>query len=166
MKAIEAEGMKYVYFTKAEGLPPNAILAQSNVKADVLRAEWDNLLVNHLDSIRLVLISSSITPSIKSLYFLQWNDSSDLEALDRKVENDTCSDADFENAVVTNLIHLICVKKRDWEGEGLVLHTADAYLNAPGLEEKKLKLRRAQGEPLVCPICGSNVHQFVVKIFD
>jgi hypothetical protein len=164
MKELNAEGMKYTYFTKSEGLPTKA-LVEADINLDVLSLTWENLINHNLDTIRLVLIQSAILPPRKGAYFLQWNDGKDLEGLDKKIEGNAYSDEDFANAVITTLIELHCVRNGDWRGYGLVLRVSDAYLSNPKLEDVKLQSRRAVGEPLTCPVCGSNLHQFVVKLF-
>ena len=77
MKEIEAEGMKYIYFTKSEGLP-DQVLKEPSVDESGMRLVWNEILAHNLADIRLVLINSAISPDQKSLYYLHWNDSTDL----------------------------------------------------------------------------------------
>jgi hypothetical protein len=166
MKEIQAEGMRYIYFTRDDGLTTE-ILQQESIDGPSLRKIWDEVLANSLDDIRMVLIPSSMLPNMLYLYFLHWSDKKDLDLLDQKVNDGTYTDDDFRNSVVTNFIRLKCVRNADWEGDALVLRTSDAYLHVRGLEEKKIDiLWHTNGALMVCPNCGSNLHQFVVKIFE
>jgi hypothetical protein len=165
MKQIEAEGMKYTYFAKHEGLP-EFLGEEHNVNKVGLQEMWDRFLSKHLNEIRLVLVPPFPSRTTRLLYFLQWNNGQDLDALDTKVMNDTYTDEDFSNAVLTRLIKIICVRNRDWTGYGLVMHSADIYIGHGDLEFRKWDLRRAVGEPFRCPVCNLDMHIFVVKIFE
>jgi hypothetical protein len=116
-----------------------------------------------MSDIRVVL-SKLLQSDVLYLYFLHWDDESDLGKLDEKVVSGTFTDKDFENAVKTQLTETRCFNC-NWEGYTLVMPPAEPYIGAPGLEQKKLALRTARQGFKTCPNCGASLRQDVVKIF-
>lgn len=163
MKEIIAEQMKYLYFTRKEGLP-SEVLKQDSVNSTSLQQTWEDTLSNQVHTFRLVLIPSSITKTGLYLYFLYWLTDKDLEELDRKVESNSFNDEDFRTSVATTFGKIKCSNCR-WEGDTFVMHLSDAYLAVSQVQEAKLKLM-SDDDIKKCPNCGSSLRQLVVKIFS
>lgn len=163
MKEIQAEGTTYFYLTKKEGLPSSGTLdvAPMSIPNQMI---WDAVLKTSMDDMRVIL-SSVLHPIPLYLYFLHWDDKSNLDVLDEKVLNGTFSDTDFVNSVKTQLTTTKCFKC-GWQGHTLVMPPAEPYIGAPGLESKKVALRYERKGFKTCPNCGASLTQDVVKIFS
>lgn len=156
MKWVEAEGTRYLYFTRADG-----VLALTEVGLNIALAppSMETLLAASAD-IRLVLVSSFLEPTKGLVYYLHWDNGQDLDELDRKVERDTYTDADFAHVAKTEYQLMTC-KKCGQVWRTFVLPLGDPYLDAPGLYERKI---REHAIIRTCPNCGEPFRQLVVKI--
>lgn len=158
MKEIQAEGTRYIYFTRTDGIPAATVMGL-DVKG------IDPFMRQHLaesEDVRLVLIPSPLWPDAAYVYYLHWDDGRDLVALDHKVEEGTYTDEDFRHAAKTLYQKTVCDDcHEDWDT--LVMPTGDPYLGAPGLEDVKIREHAVISR---CPNCGAFFRQLVVKIFE
>ena len=160
MKEIIAEGVKFIYFTKAD-IP--------------LKGDLDNLRVEELPDpalqeklleyphLRLILLVGFwFDPPFGIVRFLQWDNGQDLLLLDEKVENNEYGDEDFAHSVAAYHGYIHCFNcKRTWST--LIMDTTDAYLGSPpGLVDKKMSQRPGK----ICPNCGDSLRTYVIEIFE
>ncbi len=164
MKQIQAEGTSYIYYARQDDLPEAPVFGLETIRKIPERTLWNELLLPAMDDFRLALISFHQPDTEAWVYYLHWNDGSQLDLLDKKVEDDSYTDEDFKHAVKTELQTTMCFAC-GWSGRTLVMPTGDPYLGAPGLDDVKLKLRVATMGFKRCPTCGANLRQGVVKIF-
>ncbi len=148
------EKTKYIYLSKDEIVPERfEIFIVKN------KSNFTDEILKHKQDIRPVLIKSILSDSF-SVYYLFWNDGTNLDELDVAVENDTFEDYQFENAVKTNHQKTTCFECFSiWNT--LVIPPGDPYLGNPGLDRKKYLLSTI----LPCPNCRASLRQSVVKIF-
>ncbi len=158
MREIEAEHTKFIYFTRADGLPGTRVMGLHVRGLDPFMQRR----VQNSSDFRLVLMRNVFSPDAADVYYLHWNDGQNLNALDIKVEQGTFSDSDFELSVKTVYQRTQCPKCHLW-WDTLVIPPGDPYLGAPGLLEKKVAMR--SGSYNTCPNCGASLRQLVVKIF-
>jgi hypothetical protein len=168
VKEITAERTKYVYFTSVDGVPQSTTVsyeAENQLKTIELRDYIDSLttMEKYLGSspdVRLVLIHSPFHPNTADVHYLYWNDGTDLDALDRRVEEDTFADTDFRNSIKTHFNRTWCsVCRYIWDT--LVFDSVDPYAGAPGLLQEKM----TGFDYLKCPNCGAPFRIWVVKVF-
>lgn len=156
MKEIEAEHTEYTYFGRTDEIPnvlANGLKVRNidSFMLDVLRSSQDT---------RLVVIKNFFEPKIGDIYYLYWDDRSNLDELDSKVENNRYADQDFTNSVKTVFQWTECLDCRQrWPT--LVIPPGDPYRGAPGLLEQKIK--RAKFKQ--CPNCNAALRQMVVKLW-
>jgi hypothetical protein len=155
MKEIQAEGIKFIYLRKGDTLPDKAVVSE----APFVYANWDELLSNNFHDMRLILFTYPFRPHVQYVRFLHWNDGSDLDELDEKVEQRMYSDADFENSVITGFGRTFCLKC-DWIKYTLVMWTAEYYFGE--MERRKIREHLWKTH---CPNCGAVLSQLVAKIF-
>jgi hypothetical protein len=164
MKEIETDNTKFVYFPKTGDLPEATVLDMQVLGLPFLHSVWDEIVLNDFTDMRLILMKYSFQPDVWRIHFLNWDDGSNLEILDEKVAQDTFTDKDFKNAVITTFGRTKCFKC-NWEGHTLVFFTSEAYIGVPELEQQKMKERKSRNGFKVCPSCGSKLRQMVIKIF-
>lgn len=156
MKEIEAEHTKYTYFGRTDKVP--------NVLANGLRVRnHDSWMLDILplsQDTRLVVIKNFFETNIADVYYLYWDDGSDLDALDAKVENNRYTDQDFVGSVKTVFQWTECLNCRQ-KWLTLVIPPGDPYQGAPGLLEKKIKKAKFKQ----CPNCNAPLRQMVVKLW-
>ncbi len=160
MKSVKAEGISFIYFTKDE-VRQDKILSENTVRgAELIRPLWDKISLDSLIDMRLILYEY-MRHENKYIRFLHWSDRTDLTLLDTKVEENTYTDDDFKNSLITvfgKTFHRVC----NWEGYTLVLHRSDVYAGRGELELMKIRDHKFYN----CPKCGGVLSQPVVKIFD
>jgi len=161
MKEAEAESAGYIYFAKADGVPGTIEMGLHVQGLDPFMREQ----LPDSSDIRLVLIRSFFRPDSADIYYLYWNDGSDLDILDRKVEQGTYTDDDFKNSVKTLYQQTVCANCHS-KWDTLIIPPGDPYLGAPGLLESKIKAKADSGAFKICPHCGARLRQMVVKIFQ
>lgn len=156
MKEVETEHTEYIYFGRTDEVPK--VLA-NGLKVRGIDAFMLNILPSSQDT-RLVVIKNFFEPQIGNVYYLYWDDHSNLDALDLKVENNRCTDQDFTNSVKTVFQWTECSNcHQRWPT--LVIPPGDPYRGAPGLLEQKIK--RAKFKQ--CPNCNASLRQMVVKLW-
>ncbi|HLO51545.1 MAG TPA: hypothetical protein VK211_24240 [Kamptonema sp.] len=115
--------------------------------------------------VRLILV---ITPwAIKRNFvnystfvnYLYWNNGQDLQELDSKVENNTWTNKDFYDSVITRYQKTMCFNC-DSAWDTLVIDDGNYFRNR-GLETIKFR----QSIIKSCPQCRASLRQSVVKIF-
>ncbi len=168
MKEITAENTKYTYFTRSDGVPQSNMVsyeAHGQLRTVKLQgyveslAPMEGLLASSSD-VRLVLIHSSFYPNIADVHYLYWNDGTDLDALDRRIEEGIFADTDFTNSIKTHYSRTWCsVCRYIWDT--LVFDPADPYAGALGLLQDKM----SRFNYLKCPNCGAPFRIWVVKVF-
>jgi len=155
MKEIIAERTSYIYLYQDDKIPESINKYKVRGKSDFMTDRFKDD-----QDIRVVLIQSFLKPDIIDVYYLFWNDGTDLKKLDEIVRNGTFTDAQFKNAVKTTYQRTTCFEcSTVWHT--LVIPPGDPYLGHPGLYDKKYALSTF----LDCPECKSSLRQMVVKIF-
>lgn len=154
MKKIEAEHTEYTYFRRTD---PKVLANGLKVK------NLDSFMIDVLPSsqdTRLVAIKNFFEPNTADFYYLYWDDGSDLDALDAKVENNRYTDHDFANSLKTVFQWTECLDCRQrWPT--LVIPPGDPYRGSPGLLEQKIKKAKFKQ----CPKCNAALRQMVVKLW-
>jgi hypothetical protein len=156
MKEIKAEDTKFIYFTKVDGYPKETEMGLSIQKRNPFMKEK---IERDYRDIRAIL-TRWIDPHSAFINYLYWNDNSDLDNLDLKVEQGIFSDSDFAHSVKTSYQLTRCPScASKWH---TLILDLDAYFDAPGLAQKKL----SEATIKLCPNCGAMLRQLVVKIWD
>jgi hypothetical protein len=157
MREIRPEGTPYFYFTATDQLPGTSY-------RDMQLSNFDPFMRTALPAAkdcRLVLVKSQFLAGRALVYFLHWDDGTDLLAVDRRVERNAFTDDDFRRSVKTEYQVTRCDScKRRWHT--LVIPPGDPYDDAPGLYEEKLRTHHLIER---CPACNTYFRQLVVKIF-
>jgi hypothetical protein len=158
MKRILPQNVEYLYFNPEDDIAQASSLddCEPMWSSPFMRERW-----NRFPDVRLV---GAVLPwsKIMPMYWLYWDDGSDLCALDARVESGTYTDADFESSVKTQYSKTICDScKREWDT--LIMPPGDPYLGAEGLLEQKLQMWGPKFKK--CPACGASLRQMVVKFF-
>jgi len=161
MRVVKEEGAEFIYFRRVDDLP-GAFIEGLRVEApDPFMRERLPTSMNT----RLIWVKSFFRPDSADRYYLYWDDRSDLDALDIKVEEDLYTDDDFENSVKTLYQRTLCTNcYRTWDT--LIIPPGDPYLGAPGLLEAKINAIAARNGFKTCPHCDARLRQMVVKIFQ
>jgi hypothetical protein len=159
MREIEPEGTSYIYFSKTDDLPAERVMGMMvSPIGPFMRRQ---LQLRASTDFRLVLVRSPFRADDAWVYYLHWDDGTDLDAIDIAVKEGRYTDNDFRHAAKTEYQKTRCDGcHRAWDS--LVMPTGDPYLGAPGLDDIKLR------EHVViqrCPNCGTSFRQLVVKIF-
>jgi hypothetical protein len=159
MKYVCAEGTYYLYFTRSDGVPSATVMGLRIWHMDDYMV--DRLTTGHeMSDVRLGL-DRSLRPGLAITYYLHWDDGRDLNALDRRVEEDTYNDEDFKHSAKTHHARTLCFTCHlKWDT--LVMDGGDPYYGARHLLQEKITSHRI----LRCPNCGASLRQLVVKIFD
>lgn len=156
MKEIEAEGTRYIYFSRTYGIP-------EPVEMDLQVKEYNPFMTEQLAKaidFRLVLITL-LRPDEAYVHYLYWNDGQDLARLDVKIEQGTYCDDDFQDSVKTVYQKTTCFNcHKIW---ATLMMPSDPYLAAPGLLQAKLV--KVGSKIKTCPNCGASLRQLVMKIF-
>lgn len=170
LKEITAERATYIYFTEVDSLSQITTVG-FQVKG------FEPFMQEHAtkkEDFRLVLVKSPFEGEVGQvayIYYLQWDDGTDLTLLDRKVEEGTFTDADFADGVLTRYQRTRCFFcHKEWDT--LHMHL-DHYivLGSPKLPELgnirlfDLKYARRASKFRRCPNCGGSLRQMVVKLF-
>jgi hypothetical protein len=159
MYEIVAEGMPLLYFTKSDELPASV------VNGKVVRGLRDELRTFIHDAIqansdfRLVLIAGDLKPDNLDVYYLHWDDNSDLDSLDDRVIKGLHTDEDFANSITTIYQRTLCTNC-DWIGDTLVVPPVGSTTIMSRLHDVKAPKRKN----MRCPTCNTYLRQFVVKI--
>ena len=160
MNKVQAEGTAYIYFDRADEVPRATAMGLRVEGLDPFMVEQ---LPNSTD-VRLALVRSFFRPEAADVYYLYWDDGSDLDALDAKVERGAYTDDDFRNSVKTLYQRTVCANcQSQWDT--LIIPPGDPYPGAPRLLQEKIRVRAARGSFKACPRCGARLRQMVVKIF-
>jgi len=156
VKEIEAEGTRYIYFSRADGIP-------RPVEMDLQVKRYHPFMTAQLAKaidFRLVLITL-LRPDEAYVHYLYWSDGQDLDRLDVKIEQGAYCDDDFQDAVKTVYQKTTCLNcHRIWD---TLVMPSDPYLGAPGLLQAKLVKVGTKIKP--CPNCGASLRELVMKIF-
>jgi len=158
MKEIEVEHTHYIYLSGVDN-----ILETRKLELDIVGFEpsMSKQIMDNSD-IRMVIIKGFET-KVGYVYYLHWDDESDLRSLDDKVEKGVFTNIDFKYAIKTLYDIVKCINNHTWEV--LVVPSGDPYLGNPGLMEKKIADRGNRNGFKMCPLCKASLRQMVVKIF-
>ena len=121
---IQAEGLSYVYLTKDD-------IDLATVKASGLKVveypmiydNWGKIKADGFYDMRLVLFQYIFQLDANHLHFLHWDDGTNLDLLDGKINDSSYSDEDFHNSLITKFGRTKCFNC-DWEGYTLAFSTA------------------------------------------
>lgn len=155
MIPIQAEGTNFVYVPRVMNE-----LALSSPLVDYRR--FDKEIAKRIlqtNNIRLTFFQAFPKPRLLWPYYLTWNRSMDLDALDAKVEHGDVCDEDFEWSIKTHYQVTHCFTCGA-SFETLGIDAADSYPNAPLLLENKLRKMKLH----TCPTCGYSLRQHIIKI--
>src|SRR5688572_12977817 len=104
MKRIIAEGIEYHYFSAGEDIPSAAELGihSKHRDLDYQLAKAKRILPANISDLRLVILQGSTrTVNDQSfIYYLHWEDGTDLNMLDHKVESGSFTDDDFHRSLL------------------------------------------------------------------
>lgn len=166
-KQVTAENTTYVYFANGDALPSRPMFSFNDGggrRVVKLRGYSESLdampkfLATNSD-IRLVLVPGLLDSQTVDVEYLYWNDGTDLDALDTKVDCDSYTDDDFRNSIKTHYQKALCTSCGS-EWDTLVVDTGEPYAGAPGLLQQKLR-RQSVGP---CPNCNTDFRLSVVKV--
>ncbi len=115
-------------------------------------------LKNHFN-LRLIVVQSWLNHEVYYVLYLYFNLDRFPKNLDVKVQNNTFTDTDFEDSVITKFQETVCVYCK-WKGPTLCMEH-DSYVGNFELEVKKMR----KLEFKLCPNCGKSLRQSVVMIF-
>lgn len=157
MKAIVAEGARFVYFTQQD--PPWLETVLGLTVAFV--PSFMEFRLSSATDFRLMLQRGLAANYPAFVFYLHWDNGQDLIELDQKVQAETFNDSDFAHSIKTVYQQTICDGCRTaWPT--LVTPTGDPYDGAPGLAHRKI---REHTFIQLCPKCGKRFRQLVAKIF-
>src|SRR5262249_6448827 len=104
--------------------------------------------------IRLILVPRWLHPTAGDVYYLYWDDDSDLEQLDDKIRQDIFTDENFQNSVKTLYQQTICFNCHNiWKT--LVIPTGDPNHGGAKLEQAKISNKSTRNAFKRCPNCGA-----------
>jgi hypothetical protein len=163
---IVAEKLEFVYFAPNDLIPTSTL----NEKRVAASPQWfsrlEQLKMSEMKDTRLIAITYPLSREVYYIRFLHWDISIDLSKLDNRVTDNTYTDDDFVDSLITTFGKTKCFNCQ-WEGFTLAFLYIDAY-GALGLdfEVNKVRVRDQRDSFKNCPNCGQKFTQLVVKIFD
>jgi len=170
VKEIEAEGFKYIYCTRSDGIPLARVVGPQRQEAESLihGLELEGIepfmqrQLAQSSDIRLVYVQRFFQPHIADVFYLHWDDGNNLNTLDEKVERGNFTDIDFKNSLLTVYRRIECPNCHLW-WDALIVKPADSYWGDSKLFDAKIALRSSSFKS--CPNCGASFRRLVAKIF-
>jgi hypothetical protein len=164
MKLITAEGIQYRYFAAGEQIPSASELGIENqfLNLDSKLKKAKRILPANTSDLRLVIVQRPPRDFREDafVYYLHWDDGTDLGVLDQKVEIDTYSDADFERALLVEDSYTLCNRGCHYGWETLIIHP-EFYVGILPYDVARAKVWRRKS--LNCLNCNAPTTHFIAK---
>jgi len=162
MKQISPEGVDpYFYYGYGEAVPKHGDVVSGFQVYYGNRDPYMHDNLARLPNVRFVLIPTVLKKGTVYASYLHWETADETAEIDKVVDEDRYTDADFEKSVrAVYSCHICFGCQRRWHA--LIMDPGELYLPARGLSEKKLTSRK----PKQCPACGAPPRQFVVMIIE
>ncbi|MEC5031034.1 MAG: hypothetical protein SAL07_14145 [Oscillatoria sp. PMC 1051.18] len=155
MKLIQIEGFQVFYFYANE---PFIFPKPLNQNLRPLEPFMEKELKNRFN-LRLVITKSFFRSDIYYVDYLYFDPDQFPSSLDKKVQDDTFTDEDFQDSVFSKFQKTVCIYCK-WKGPTLCIEH-DCYVGNFELELKKMR----KFEFKLCPNCGKSLRQSVLMIF-
>lgn len=166
MRKIQLAEIPFVYLTLADGFPPTRI-ENMPVHNHITQNKWREAIEPNLSDIRAAIWIPQQDPiSIKlPMYFFHWDENIDLVDLDNRVTQNVHSVDDFDNVLLTTATVVTCLKNFDWAADVLIpeiLYPDNAMKQI--FETRFFERSHKERFITVCPECGEQLNQTIVKI--
>ncbi len=155
MRSITAEGFQFIYLARGEDVSGVKALGIDVPQVDPLMFER----VSSVQSVRPILVPHRPGSRLVDVNFLHWNDGTDLDEVDRKVEACDYTDKDFESSIMCTHQNTWCRNcNRRWN---TLIVPPDSYIGAGDLYQRKIAMREKAFKR--CPACNASLRQLVVE---
>jgi hypothetical protein len=167
MNRIEVAGIPFLYFAKADGIPPAEIEGVVRIMNPLRPVRWSELIVPNMNLIRptVWIPSQGGAHTEVPLNFFYWDQAKDLEDLDARVSQGTYTVDDFSGAILTYSTAITCMHRYDWAAD--ILEPEKLFpARAVRAEFEPRWLSKADNYMNTCPICSQKLNKVIVKVLQ